>query len=118
MFGMILRDLSAIGYMQTSPDLIELDKIPPHVVNSVHSAELGEELDNTLIKPIVTFLQAALASSDKGDPDINHGNAKAGPSKEPRPVHISPSSANLCLMGSSGFLQKRQRKGKSVGVQT
>jgi hypothetical protein len=108
MFGMILRDLAAIGYMKASPDKIELDKIPPHVVNSVHSVELGGELDTTLIMPIVTFLQSALASGNAGHPDTDNGNARAGPSKETRPVLL----ALLHLLLSDGFVCLFTEKGK------
>jgi hypothetical protein len=106
MIGMMLRDLGMIGYMKTTPDLIQLDDIPSHVVESVHPPELREEFDETVVGPVVQFLKTAMAPANKGDSDGNDGNAKAGPSKEIRPVVLPFYHLQL----SDGFTEVEKKK--------
>jgi hypothetical protein len=65
MFGLILRDLWQIGRIQVAPELIDLYEIPYHLVQSVHQANYGLEVDTKFIGPIVQELTLALASSQK-----------------------------------------------------
>lgn len=62
MFGLLITNIWIGGQARIIPDMMATDDIPDHVVHMVHHINECQMIDEEYIKPVVEFLEAALAA--------------------------------------------------------